>query len=327
MKESIMKTLSIAAALGATLLAGLSTAPARAEYPERPIEMIVAFAPGGGTDVAARSIARYMEKYLGSGARIGVINRPGAGGEIGWTAVAQGKPDGYTIGFINAPAINALVIEGKTKFKMSDLQPVANLVYDPGVLVVPKTSPYASLKDVVDAAKKASTPIVIGTSGASGSSEHIALLNFQRLAGTKFTPAFFGGTAPVRQAVLGGHVPAATMNLSEALQIAREGNIKVIGVMSAERSSYLPDAPTFREGGYDVVVGASRGIAAPKGIPADVIAKLEKAIDQALKDPEYLDAAKKAEIPLQYLASAQFKDFLDRATTDLEATWKATPWK
>lgn len=322
-----MKTLSIAAALGAALLVTAAGAPARADYPDKPIEMIVAFAPGGGTDVAARSIARYMEKYLGSGARIGVVNKPGAGGEIGWTAVAQAKPDGYTIGFINAPAINALVIEGKTKFKMGDLQPVANLVYDPGVLVVPKTSSYSSLKDLIDAAKKASTPIVIGTSGASGSSEHIALLNFQRLADTKFTPAFFGGTAPVRQAVLGGHVPAATMNLSEALQIAREGNIKVIGVMSAERSSYLPDAPTFREGGYDVVVGASRGIAAPKGIPADVIAKLEKAIDQALKDPEYLDAAKKAEIPLQYLASAEFKGFLDRATTDLEATWKATPWK
>lgn len=322
-----MKSLSTATFLAAALLATAAAAPARAEYPEKPIEMIVAFAPGGGTDVAARSIARYMEKYLGTGARIGVVNKPGAGGEIGWTAVAQGKPDGYTIGFINAPAINALVVEGKTKFKMSDLQPIANLVYDPGVLVVPKASPYASLKDLVEASKKASTPIVIGTSGASGSSEHIALLNFQRLAGTKFTPAFFGGTAPVRQAVLGGHVPAATMNLSEALQIAREGDIKVIGVMSAERSPYLPDAPTFREGGFDVVVGASRGIAAPKGVPAEIVAKLEKAIDQALKDPEYLDAAKKAEIPLQYLDAAQFKAFLDRATADLEATWKTTPWK
>lgn len=322
-----MKSLSTATILAAALLATAAATPARAEYPEKPIEMIVAFAPGGGTDVAARSIARYMEKYLGAGARIGVVNKPGAGGEIGWTAVAQGKPDGYTIGFINAPAINALVVEGKTKFKMSDLQPIANLVYDPGVLVVPKTSSYTSLKELVEASKKAATPIVIGTSGASGSSEHIALLNFQRLAGTKFTPAFFGGTAPVRQAVLGGHVPAATMNLSEALQIAREGDIKVIGVMSAERSPYLPDAPTFREGGFDVVVGASRGIAAPKGVPAEIVAKLEKAIDQALKDPEYLDAAKKAEIPLQYLASAQFKAFLDRATADLEATWKTTPWK
>jgi tripartite-type tricarboxylate transporter receptor subunit TctC len=321
-----MKSLTIATALAA-FIAGSALAPAQAEYPEKPIEMIVAFAPGGGTDVAARSIARYMEKYLGGGARIGVVNKPGAGGEIGWTAVAQAKPDGYTIGFINAPAINALVVEGKAKFKMTDLQPVANLVYDPGVLIVPQNSPYKTLKDLVDASKKAPGTIAIGISGASGSSDHIAVLNFMRLADTKFTPAFFGGTAPVRQALLGAHIPAATVNLSEVLPLVREGSLRVIGLMSAERSSYFPDAPTFRESGFEIVVGASRGIAAPKGIPADVIAKLEKAVDQALKDPEYLDAAKKAEIPLQYLASNDFKAFLDRATADLEATWKATPWK
>jgi tripartite-type tricarboxylate transporter receptor subunit TctC len=319
MKKPIAAVALCAAILGSTSV--------RAEYPEKPIEMIVAFAPGGGTDVAARSIARFMERHLGGNARIAVINKPGAGGEIGWTAVAQAKPDGYTIGFINAPAINALAVEGKAKYKMDDFQPIANLVYDPGVLVVPKNSAYKSLKDLVEVARKAPSAVVIGTSGASGSSEHIALLNFQRLADTKLTPAFFGGTAPVRQAVLGNHIPAATMNLSEALQIAREGDIRVLGVMSAERSPYLPDAPTFRESGFDVVVGASRGIAAPKGLPAEIVAKLEKAVDLALKDPEYLETAKKAEIPLQYLPAAQFKSFLDRATADLEATWKATPWK
>jgi tripartite-type tricarboxylate transporter receptor subunit TctC len=320
MRKISLAVLAIAAAAFA--------APARAQtFPDRPIEMIVAFAAGGGTDVAARSIARFMEKHLGGSARIGVVNRPGAGGEIGWTSVAQAKPDGYTIGFINAPAINALVVEGKAKFTMQDFQPIGNLVYDPGILVVPRNSPYNTLKDLVDAAAKAPNAVVIGTSGASGSSEHIALLNFQRLANIKITPAFFGGTAPVRQAVLGGHVPAATMNLSEALQIAREGQVKVLGLMSAGKSAYLPTAPTFREAGYDVVAGASRGIAAPKNLPADVLAKLERAVDMAMKDPEYLDAARRAEIPLEYLNAADFRAFLDRASADLEATWKATPWR
>ena len=319
-----MKRLLLSIALlGPVAFAGA----ARAEYPEKPIEMIVAFAAGGGTDVAARSIASFMEKHLGNNARIAVVNRPGAGGEIGWTAVAQAKPDGYTIGFMNAPAINALVVEGKAKFKMSDFQPIANLVYDPGVLVVNRDSPYKSLKDVVDAAKATPGAVVVGTSGASGSSEHIALLNFMRLAEVKVTPAFFGGTAPVRQAVLGNHVPAATMNLSEALQPAREGQIRILGIMSAERSEYFKDAPTFREQGFDVVAGATRGIAAPAGIPADILARLEKAVDLAMKDPVYLEAAQKAEIPLNYLPAAEYKAFLDRATTDLEATWKATPWK
>lgn len=315
-----MKKLRLAAVVAAALAMALPAPAAAQTYPDRPIEMIVAFAAGGGTDVAARSIARFMEKHLGGGARIGVVNRPGAGGEIGWTSLAQARPDGYTIGFINAPAINALVVEGKAKFTMQDLQPIGNLVYDPGILVAPRNSPYNSLKDLVDAAKRAPGAVVIGTSGASGSSEHIALLNFQRLADIKITPAFFGGTAPVRQAVLGGHIPAATMNLSEALQIARDGQIKVLGLMIEERSSYLPTAPTFRESGYDVVAGASRGLAAPKGIPAEILARLERAVDLAMKDAEYMEAARRAEIPLQYLNAAQFRAFLDRASADLEAT-------
>lgn len=322
-----MINIRFGAVVAATLALALPAPAAAQGFPDRPIEMVVAFAAGGGTDVAARSIARFMEKHLGGNARVGVVNRPGAGGEIGWTSLAQAKPDGYTIGFINAPAINALVVEGKAKFSMQDLQPIGNLVYDPGILVVPRNSPYNSLKDLVDAAKRAPNAVVIGTSGASGSSEHIALLNFQRLADVKITPAFFGGTAPVRQAVLGGHVPAATMNLSEALQIAREGQVKVLGLMVEERSTYLPSAPTFREAGYDVVAGASRGLAAPKGIPADVLARLERAVDLAMKDPEYQDAARRAEIPLQYLNAAQFRAFLDRASADLEATWKVTPWR
>lgn len=155
-----MKHLLIAAAL-----AGALAAPAaRAEYPEKPIEMIVAFAAGGGTDVAARSIAGFMEKYL-DGGRIAVINKPGAGGEIGWTTLAEARPDGYTIGFINAPAINALAVEGKAKYRMDDFQPIANLVYDPGVLVVNTDSPYKSLEDVVAAAKTDEGAVVIGHLG------------------------------------------------------------------------------------------------------------------------------------------------------------------
>ncbi|GGG24563.1 Bug family tripartite tricarboxylate transporter substrate binding protein [Chelatococcus composti] len=322
-----MKRIFRTGLMGMAAAIALSGSAFAADYPTKPIEMIVAFAPGGGTDVAARSIASFMEKHLGDGARIAVINKPGAGGEIGWTAVAQAKPDGYTIGFINVPAINALVVEGKAKFKMDDFQPIANLVYDPGVLVVGKNSPFKSVKDLVEAAKEKPGTIAVGTSGAVGSSEHITILNFERLAGIKLTHAPFGGTAPVRQAVLGGHIPAATMNLSEALQLAREGEIRVLGVMSEERSEYLKDAPTFREQGYDVVAGSSRGIAAPKGIPAEIVAKLEAAVDKALKDPEYLEAAKKAEIPLHYLASADYKAFLDKSTADLEATWKVSPWR
>ncbi|XUY29612.1 tripartite tricarboxylate transporter substrate binding protein [Agrobacterium sp. rho-8.1] len=310
-----------------SLIAGMAALPAAAEYPEKPIEMVVAFAPGGGTDIAARSIALFMEKHLGDGAKIAVINKPGAGGEIGWTTLARSKPDGYTIGMINPPAFNALIVEGKAKYTIQDFQPIGNLVYDPGILVVGKDSPYKTLKDLVDASKAAPGAIVVGTSGAAGSSEHIGMLNLNRLAGTTFTPAFFGSTAPVRQAILGGHVPAATMNLSEALQLARSGDIRILGVMSDARQPSMPEAMTFKEQGIDLIVTTSRGIAAPKGVPPEMVAKLEVALDAALKDPEYLASAQKAEIPLHYLNATDYSALITKITADLTETWKVTPWR
>jgi tripartite-type tricarboxylate transporter receptor subunit TctC len=309
------------------VLAAATAMPAAAEYPEKPIELIVAFAPGGGTDVAARSIARFVEKHLGDGATIAVINKPGAGGEIGWTALSQAQPDGYTIGMINPPAFVALSVEGKAKYTMESFKPIGNIVLDPGILVVGKDSPYNTLKDIMEAAKAAPGAIVVGTSGAAGSSEHIGILNLNRIAGVTFTPAFFGATAPARQALLGGHVPAATMNLSEALPLIRSGDIKILGIMAAERSSYFPEAPTFAEQGYDLIVTASRGLAAPAGIPAEVVSKLEEALKAAMEDPEYVKAAKEAEIPLAYLNSADYAALITKMTTTLTETWKVMPWR
>ncbi|MDX5627522.1 MULTISPECIES: tripartite tricarboxylate transporter substrate binding protein [unclassified Brenneria] len=315
------------AVIGLVVSGALFSGGALAEYPEKPIQMLVAFAPGGGTDIAARSVAHYLEKHLAKNASVAVINKPGAGGEIGWTALARAKPDGYTIGMINPPATNALVVEGKAKYTMDDFQPIANLVYDPGILVVNQQSPYQTLAQLIDAARQTPDKLVIGTSGAAGSSEHVAILNLNRQAGIRFKTAFFGSTAPVRQAVLGNHVPAATMNLSEALPLVREGQIRILGVMAEQRSPWLKDAPTFREQHIDLVAGASRGIAAPKGTPPEIVARLEKALHDVINDPEYLAAAQKAEIPLNYLDAQGYGKLIQRVNGDLAETWKITPWR
>lgn len=312
---------------GAVMLHAGFAGAATDNYPQQPIQMIVAFAPGGGTDIAARTIAHYLEKHLADNARVAVINKPGAGGEIGWTSLARSKPDGYTIGMINPPATNSLAVEGKAKYSMSDFQPIANIVYDPAILVVNKESPYQTLQQFIDAGKKEPGKLVIGTSGAAGSSEHIALLNLNRLAGVEFKAAFFGSTAPVKQAILGNHVPAATMNLSEALQLSREGQVRILGLMAAERSNYIKDVPTFREQKIDLVAGASRGIATPKGTPPEIVAKLEKALHDVVNDPDYLEAARKAEMPLNYLDAKAYSALINRINDDLSATWKVTPWR
>ncbi len=313
-----------AAGAAALLPAGLR---AQSGYPTKPIQMIVAFGAGGGTDIAARSIARYIEKQLSGGASIGVVNRPGAGGEVGWTALAQSPNDGYTIGFINAPAILGMTVEKQTRFSLDSYEPLGNLVLDAGILAVPGDSPIKSLKDFIDTAKNGPTPITVGTTGASGSSEHIALLSLSRMTGAKINHAPFGGTAPMRQALLGKHIPAGTFNLSEGLTEAKEGSLRILGVMATERQKIAPDIPTFREQGVDLVAGSSRGIVAPKGIPADIAAKLRAAIKSAVADPEYVAAAQSASIPLHYLDGPDYASFLSQSLAEMKAIWATTPWK
>lgn len=296
-------------------------------YPEKPIEMIVAFDPGGGTDVAARSIARYMEKYLGNNAKIVVINKPGAGGELGFTALANAKPDGYTIGFINAPGIIAYTIERETRYKMSDFTPIGNIVQDPNTWYVRTNSDITSVKDVIEFGKKTPGALTIGTSGSSGNSEHIAIMQIERNTGAKFNHAPFGATAPLRAATLGGHVPLGSGGISELVALAKDGKIRILGVMSEKRSPLAPDVPTFKEQGVEVLSVANRGLAAPKNIPADILAKLESALEKAINDPEYNENAKKASIPLEYLNSKDFAAHLNKLETGLRDLWNVTPWR
>ncbi len=302
-------------------------ATAQTAYPAKPIQMLVAFGAGGGTDIAARSIARFMEKHLGGGAQIGVVNKPGAGGEVGWTALAQSPNDGYTIGFINAPAILAMTVEKQPRFSLDSYEPLGNLVLDAAILAVTGDSPYKTLKDFIEAAKTGSAPITVGTTGAAGNSEHIALMSLSRLTGAKINHAPFGGTAPMRQALLGKHIPAGTIGLSEGIAEMKEGSLRILGVMATGRQKIAPDIPTFREQGVDLVSGSSRGIVAPKGIPADIAAKLRAAVKAAVSDPEYVSATEKASIPLHYLDGPDYAAFLKKAHADMQAIWTATPWK
>jgi tripartite-type tricarboxylate transporter receptor subunit TctC len=296
-------------------------------YPSRPIEMIVAFPAGGGTDVGARSIARVMEKNLGSGARLGVINRHGAGGEVGWTALAQSRADGYTIGFINAPAIVAMTIEKQTRFTMDSFEPIGNVVTDPNVLLVHRDSSFRTVGDFIDNAKANPGTFTVGSSGAPGNSEHLALLQIQVRTGTKYNFAPFNGTAPLKTAILGRHVPAAILSVSEVLQEAREGRIRILGTMTEARHRWTPDVPTFAEQGIDLVSNPSRGIVAPKGTPEAALAALRDALAKAVADPEYRETAERSLIPIDYRDAAGQAAMLAQMQTDLAAIWQATPWR
>ncbi|SNY93376.1 Tripartite-type tricarboxylate transporter, receptor component TctC [Cohaesibacter sp. ES.047] len=320
---NMKKVVSAGAAL---LLAGTisATSAYAGDYPEESIDVIVAFGPGGGTDVAARTIQPFIEKYLG--ADLVVINKPGAGGEIGFSLLASAKPDGYTIGFINLPAMYGYSYERETAYTPKSFKGVANLVYDPGIIAVPADSDIKDLKQLIQFGIDSPGALPIGTSGSVGSSEHIAILQMQEKTGAKFNHVPFGSTAPLRTALLGGHIPAAAFNLSEAVEYMNEGSLRILGVMANERSEWVPEVPTFKELGIDVVNGSSRGLAVPTGTPEDIVTKLSAAVEKAITDPEYVKKAKSAGVPVKYLNDKDYDQFLLDTSTRLDAIWEKTPW-
>ena len=311
----------LACVVGLTL--GLA---AQAAYPDRPITMIVAYAPGGGTDLTARAIAPYIEKYLGNNARIIVLNKSGAGGAIGFAQLAGSPADGYTIGMINTPNVLTIPIERKSDFHWPRFDLLGNLVDDPGNFAVQADSPIKDLKELAAYAKAHPGDVSVGTTGA-GSDDHLAMLLFERAAGVKMNHIPFKGAADVRTAIAGKQITVAAINVGEAMQALKGGTaMRNLGSMSAARSPLAPELPTFKEQGFDIELASLRGLAAPKGLPPDVRAALVKAVSQAANDPEFKAKAASIFAPLRYLAPEQYAAELKQAEAQFNALWKVVPW-
>jgi tripartite-type tricarboxylate transporter receptor subunit TctC len=299
---------------------------AMAAYPEQPIKMIVAYGAGGGTDIVARVMAPYIAKYLGNNASIVVVNRPGAGGGIGFTEVANAPADGYTIGFINTPNVLTIPIERKASFHWQGFDLLGNVIDDPGNFSVHADSPIKNLKDLVAYAKANPGAVSYGTTGI-GSDDHLAALMFERAAGVKLTHVPFKGAAEVHNAVASKQIFMAAMNIGEALQYAKGGSpLRQLGQMSTGRTNLAPAIPTFKEQGYDIVMASLRGIAAPKGLPAPLREQLVNAVQKAAADPEFQAKAANYFAPLRYLPPARYEAELREAETGFRQLWKDMPW-
>lgn len=293
-------------------------------YPEKPVEVIVAFQPGGGTDTAARTIFKFAEKYFGQS--FAIINKPGASGEIGWTAIARSKPDGYTIGFINPPAFLMLPIQRKgAKYKLDDFDLIGNIVMDPGIVGVRPDSEFKTVKDLMEAAKKAPKSVSIAYSGP-GTSEAMLLTRLEQQEGAELNKVPFDGSAPGMVALMGKHVDAVAMNVSESHTYVHDGNLRILGVGSPERDPAVPDVPTFKEQGYDYLQISLRGVAAPKGFPEEALKAIESALEKAMQDPEFQVKAKELQMPLHFMGSAEYTKFLQDIDKDLREEWERDPW-
>lgn len=317
-----MKKISIALVVISIFV--LVPATVWAAYPEKPVEVIVAMQPGGGTDTAARTLFKFAEKYFGQS--FAIINKPGASGEIGWTAISQAKPDGYTIGFINPPAFLMIPIQRKgAKYKLENFDLVANIVMDPGVIGVRPDSEFKTLNDLMMAAKKAPKSISISYTGP-GTSEALLITRLEQQEGVELNKVPFDGSAPGMVALMGKHVDAVAMNVSESHTYMQDGNLRLLGVGSPERDPAVSEIPTFKEQGYDYLQLSLRGVAAPKGIPAEALKALEDAIKKAIEDPEFQQKAKELQMPLYYMGSEDYSKFLQDIDKDLRNQWESNPW-
>ena len=301
------------------LVAGIFAAPAIAAFPEKPITVICPWAPGGGTDVLLRALSKEAEQFLGQS--VNVVNQTGGAGAIGHNAIRTARPDGYTVGMITFE-LNSLPPQGLVPFTWKDFDPMMRINSDPAALTVRKDAPYNTVRGFIDYAKAHPDEITIGNS-APGSVWHIAAGLVADKTGIKVKHVPFDGAAPAVTSLVGGHLTAVAVSVAEVRGQVQAGNLKILGVMSAERDKIFPEVPTFKEQGVDVQFYTWRGLGLPKGVPPAVKAKLTDAFKKAMDTPAFKELAAKASLNLAYQDSAEFSKFLDQNYKDVEAVMKS----
>lgn len=312
--------------LAAGLAGGASLAmPAltRAEerYPVRPIELVVGFAAGGGTDTTARTVARYLEAELGG--QVIVANRPGASGELALTGIARAAPDGYTLGVTNYPGLLSLPIERSVGYKPDSFQYLANLVSDPSAFSVAGSGPITSIADLVAKAKAEPGKITFGSTGV-GTDEHLALSLLEQVGGFKLSHVPYRGAGPLGTDLLGGHIQVAGLNVGEAVPLGEK--IRVIVQGGARRSGFVPDAPTFREAGFPFEMRSERGIVAPHGLPPAIATRLADALAKVASNQDFIRQIEGQYTELLYLPGPTWEAHLKREDEVLRRLWKERPW-
>jgi len=306
MIPSVSRALGAVAVAAALLVAPLAT---YAEFPEKGLTLIVAYGAGGGTDTTARLLAKDMEAVLVQ--PVTVQNITGGGGWNGWSAIAHAKPDGYTIGYINVPNLYAGYLDPKIgrKENLQSFTTLMNHVTDYCIWAVRADSPFHSVSDVIAAAKAKPGSISV-TAHGYGNDDHLAILSMQRETGTEFKVVHNKSTADSKAQVLGGHVDVLGANVSEVVAQARAGELRVLGVMSPQRSEFLPDVPTFKEQGFDQNWSVSRGIAAPGGLPQALADKLIDALEKTITSKAHSKKAADLSLAPEVIKGQEYARFL-----------------
>lgn len=300
----------------------LTVTCAYAWTPSKNVTVIVAYKAGSGTDNTARVLSKFASEKIGR--TIVIQNLQGGSGSIGWTALSQSRPDGYTLGFVNLPTLCSNIVEQLGDYKIDDFVPICNHVNETSMVMVSKSSPFATLGDLIAYAKENPGKLKASTNGMKASN-HIGAELLAKSAGFQYMAIPYGGTADQLLALRQGEVDFSVAK--EADIASMMGEVKVLGVFAEKRMPSFPDAPTLGELGlYDKWYGSARAIVAPKGTSEEVIAFYEEAFKKAMEDPEYLAAAEKAGVTTLYLNAEETAKLIqqqyDFCTNEVSKLWE-----
>jgi tripartite-type tricarboxylate transporter receptor subunit TctC len=293
-----------------------------AAYPSKTIKLIVPSKAGGSTDTTARLFIDAAKKYWTDSDFI-IVNKPGAGGLIGFSAEQRAKADGYTLGLMFTPQFVAHIVSGKAKYTIDTFKVLGNIAEDPGIVVVNPESKIKNLNDLISAAK--ASKITASVNGI-GSDDFLAAKNFEEITGVKFNLLPTKGSTEQKTAILGNHVEVSFMNLSQMLANHNAGKARIIAVLSKERASVAKDIPTSFEQGINLEMTATRGMVIHSKVKKDIADKITDLYKKVIADKDFQEKAKKSFIFLDPQDSSTYTKSLKDLQKTTQKVYDKSPW-
>lgn len=316
-----MRPAWLLACLSAFMLLMPGCARQAQDFPAKPITIVVPWDAGGGTDALARSIANQSSEFFG--VQLNVLNRPGGSGAVGHSYGITARPDGYTVTMITYELCTYRPL-GRVPIGPENYKAIIQLNEDPAAITVHADSEWQTLQDFLNYARENPGEVTIGNSGP-GAVWHIGALKLESAADVSFTHVPHNGAKPAVTQLLGRHIDAVSVSPAEVLQYVQEGTLRCLGVMSEERMALLPQAPTFREHGIDLVHGTWRGLAAPPETDDAIAAQLEEGFTQGYQSEAFQETAEQALLGLRYRDSQAFDRFLQEEANSVATLLEDTP--
>lgn len=288
------------------------------DYPKRPINVLIGFAPGGGSDVMLSMVRPLLEKTLKT--TLVPVYKPGSGSDIALTELGLSKPDGYTTVISCTPQVPINAVVRETQYKITDFVFVTNVVTDPGILVVRSESPYKTLAEFIKGAKEKPGKVGVGVSSAPGD-DWFAMHMLQEIAQIKLNIVPFPGDGPSWQAALAGHVDSSSNNLGIVYPQVKAGKLRALAIMTEKRSPYLPDVPTFKELGFNFTSGSSRGFSMSKDTSKGIVEIYSSAVRQVVDSEEFKANAEKTAFPTDYQSPEEYAAYIKKLEVIYRPLW------